>query len=112
MKRVTLAASLSLALAALGGCVESMAASALGAAVNAGRGPPKSNEALRLTAVSQCSAQAARFGGVHIIDVEQRSINMLIIWGTASTGVARQSFECDFGTKITGFRIRPIATAR
>jgi hypothetical protein len=65
-----------------------------------------------LAAASQCTAQAAPYGAVNIIDVEQRSINQLIVWGTAVTGETRQSFECAFGTKITSFRIRPIGPAR
>ena len=112
MKRETIFALLLPIAAVLGGCVASVAASALGAAVSAGRGTPKSNEGSNVAAVSQCSAQAARYGVVHIIDVEQRSINRLVVWGTAGAGEARQSFECAFGTKITSFRIRPIGPSR
>jgi hypothetical protein len=97
---------------ALSGCVASMAANAIGAAVSASRGRPVSNEGARETAISQCSALAAPYGAVHVIDVEQRSVERMVVWGTAEGPGGRQSFECAFGTKVTGFKIHPIAAAR
>ena len=92
----------------LGGCVASMAVSALGMAAQSARGRPVSNEALQPQAREQCSAQAAQYGAVNVIDVEQHRIDQIIVWGTVDDGKQRRSFQCDFGTKITGFTLRPI----
>ena len=96
------------ALPALGGCVAGMAVSALGMAAQSARGRPVSNEGLKPQAREQCSAQAAKYGAVHVIDVEQHRIDKIIVWGTVDDGRQKQSFQCDFGTKITGFTLRPI----
>ena len=96
----------------LSGCVASMAVSALGMAAQSARGRPVSNEALQPQAREQCSAQAARYGAVHVIDVEQHRVDKIIVWGTVDDGKLKQSFQCDFGAKITGFTLRPIAPQR
>ena len=57
---------------ALGGCVASLAASALGAAARSGQKPYQHNEQLQLTATAACRAHAAQHGEVQIIDWEQR----------------------------------------
>ncbi|MEO8177006.1 MAG: hypothetical protein ABI626_10155 [Sphingomicrobium sp.] len=93
---------------ALGGCVAGMAASAVGMAVQSAQGQPHSNAHLKPTAEAQCSARAAQYGTVHIIDVQQYSPSKIIVWGTVDNGTARQSFECGFGTQISGFKLRPI----
>ena len=97
---------------ALGGCVAGMAGSALGMAAQSARGRPVSNEALQPQAREACSAQAAHYGAVHIIDIEQHRIDKIIVWGTVEGtvdgGKQKRSFQCDFGTKITGFTLRPI----
>ena len=105
-----LAASL-VAAAAIGvnGCVAGMAASAVGMAVQGARGQPQGNAHLKPEAEKACSAQAARHGAVRIIDVEQRSAIRLVVWGTVDDGKQRRSFECAFGTRVTGFKLRPIA---
>ena len=90
------------------GCVAGMAASAVGMAVRGAQGEPVSNSHLGREAVTACSDRAAEYGTVHIIDVEQRSASKLIVWGTADDGTQRRSFECAFGTKITGFKLRDI----
>lgn len=82
--------------------------SALGMAANSARGRPVSNQELKPQAREQCSAQAAKYGAVHVIDVEQHRIDKIIVWGTVEDGKVKQSFQCDFGTKITGFTLRPI----
>ena len=82
--------------------------SAVGMAANSARGRPVSNEELKPQAREQCSAQASKYGAVHVIDVEQARIDKLIVWGTVDDGKVKQSFQCDFGTKITGFTLRPI----
>lgn len=102
---VPLAVSLALP---IGGCVPMMAASAVSMAAQAAQGQPSSNEALRPQARDECSRQAAQYGAVHIIDVEQHSVDKIIVWGTVDDGKAKRSFECDYGTRITGFKLRAI----
>ena len=92
----------------LGGCLAGMAVSAAGMAARAAQGEPVSNAHLGSQASAACTERAAAYGTVHIIDIEQRSVDRLIVWGTADNGTQRQSFECAFGTKITGFKLRPI----
>src|SRR5436853_288365 len=97
---------------ALGGCVPMMAASAVGMVAQQARGRPVSNEGLQPQARDACSAQASHYGAVHVIDVEQHGISKIIVWGTVGDGQQRRSFECDFGTKISGFTLRPITPQR
>jgi hypothetical protein len=92
----------------LGGCVAGMAASAVGMAVSGARGQPAGNAQLKPAASAACTARAAPFGTVHIIDVEQHTTSKIIVWGTVDDGKQRRSFECAFGTAITGFKLRPI----
>lgn len=98
---------------ALSGCVPMMAASAAGMAAEAAQGHPATNEVLQPQAREACSAEAAKYGDVHVIDVEQHSASRIIVWGTVEGALDRRtqkrSFECDFGTRITGFTLRPIA---
>jgi hypothetical protein len=47
-------------------------------------------------------------GAVHIIDVEQRGIGKLIVWGTVYDGKERRSFQCHFTNAITDFKLRAI----
>ncbi len=93
---------------ALGGCVAGMAASAIGMAARSAQGQPASNEHLKPAATADCTAQASQYGAVHIIDVEQRSPSKIIVWGTVDDGKQRRSFECSYGTSITGFKLRAI----
>jgi hypothetical protein len=95
----------------LSGCVAGMAMSALGMAAQSARGRPVSNQPLQPQAREACSAQAANYGTVHVIDVEQHAISKIIVWGTVDDGKQKRSFQCDFGTKITGFTLRPIKPA-
>ena len=87
-----------------------MAVSAASMAAQAAQGTPVSNEALHPQAREACSAQAAKYGEVHVIDVEQHSVAKIIVWGTVDDGKRKQSFQCDFGTRVTGFKLRPINT--
>jgi hypothetical protein len=96
----------------LGGCVAGMATSAVGMAVRGAQGQPQDNSALAPNAKDACSAQAAPYGKVQIIDMQQVSIDKIKVWGTADDGTTRRSFECNFGTKVTGFKLRTIATRR
>lgn len=93
---------------AIVGCVPMMAFSAANMAAQAAEGTPTSNEALQPQAREACSAQAAQYGTVHVIDVEQHSVARIIVWGTVDDGKQTQSFQCDFATRITGFKLRPI----
>jgi hypothetical protein len=97
---------------ALSGCVPMMAASAVSMAAEGARGRPVSNEGLQPQAREACSAQAARYGAVNVIDVEQHRVDKIIVWGTVDDGKRKQSFQCDFRAKITGFTLRPIAPQR
>lgn len=97
---------------ALGGCVAGMVAGAAGTAVQAARGQPESNAHLQPTAKTECSAYAARHGSVHVIDVEQRSVDRIIVWGTVDDGQQRRSFECGFKSAITYFKLRNIRPRR
>lgn len=94
----------------LGGCVAGMAAGAIGMAVRGSEGP--SNLHLGPAAEQACSAHAAQFGAVHVIDVEQRTTSRIVVWGTVGEGPERRSFQCGFRTRITDFRLRPIAPPR
>jgi hypothetical protein len=49
---------------------------------------------------------------VHVIDVEQHRIDKIIVWGTVDDDKRKQSFQCDFGSRITGFTLHPIAPQR
>lgn len=89
-----------------------MAVSAASLAARAAQGTPVSNEPLQPQAREACSAQAARYGAVHVIDVEQHRVDQIIVWGTADDGKRKQSFQCNFGTAITGFTLRPITPQR
>jgi hypothetical protein len=111
VKRIVLLVALTAPL--LSGCVAGMAVSALGMAAQAARGSPTgSNEALQPQAREACSARAAQYGAVHVIDVEQHGAARIIVWGTVDDGKQKRSFQCDFGSKITGFTLRPIAPPR
>ena len=92
----------------LSGCMASLAASALGAAANSAQGKPQSNAHLQPEARQACSSHAGRYGTARIIDVEQRSINKIVVWGTVGEGKDRRSFECAYGTKISSFKLRAI----
>lgn len=93
---------------ALSGCVASMAASAVSMAVSSARGAPHDNQGLQPAAAKSCDQKATSYGTVHIIDVEQHSSSRIIVWGTVDNGKIRRSFECDYGTKVDGFKLRPI----
>jgi len=93
---------------ALGGCVAGIAASAASMVARSARGEPQNNEHLQPTAAQACSAHASQYGTVHIIDVQQQTTSKIIVWGTVDDGKGRRSFECSYGTKITGFKLRAI----
>jgi len=92
------------------GCVAGIATSAVGMAVRSARGEPQDNQQSQGVATQACSAQAAQYGAVHIIDVQQSTMSKIVVWGTVGEGDRRQSFECSYGTKITGFKLRAITS--
>lgn len=104
---VTISVQLVCALS-LGGCVAGMAASAVGMAVRSARGEPESNAGMQPAAIAACSARASQSGRVTVIDVEQRTTSKIVVWGTVGDGSRKRSFECAYGTKVTGFKLRPI----
>ena len=85
-----------------------MAVSAASMAAQGAQGRPSSNEAYQPQARDVCTQQAAKYGTVSIIDVEQHRVDKIIVWGTVDDGKQKRSFECDFGTKITAFKLREI----
>jgi len=107
MKRSTLLLML-VSAPAVSGCVPMMAASAVSMVAEGARGTPVSNEGLGSQARDDCTRQAAQYGTVDVIDVEQHRIDLIIVWGTVDDGKQKRSFECDFKTKITAFKLRPI----
>jgi hypothetical protein len=109
VKRLTLLLLLAGA-PALTGCLPMMALSAADLAARSAQGTPVSNESLAPQARDACTAHAAQYGTVNVIDVEQHRVNEIIVWGTVGEGAQKRSFECDFGTKISGFKLRPITT--
>jgi hypothetical protein len=111
MKPLLICALLSSAVP-LGGCVAGIASNAVGMAVRGAQGERQDNAYLAPTAREACSAQAASYGKVHVIDVQQVSIDKIKVWGTADDGATRRSFECTFGTKVTGFKLRTLAVRR
>lgn len=101
-----------LAAPTLSGCVASMAMSAASLAAQSAQGKPVSNEAYQPAARDACTARAAQYGTVNVIDVEQHSIDRIIVWGTVGEGQQKRSFQCDFTTRITGFKLREIKAQR
>ncbi len=79
-------------------------------AIRSAKGEPQTNQHLQPTAQSACSAHAAKFGTVRIIDVEQRSPGKIIVWGTVTDATQRRSFECAFTDRIAGFKLQAIKT--
>jgi hypothetical protein len=96
----------------LGGCVASLAANAAGMAVQAAHGTPQDNQHAQPQASGACSARAAQYGTVHVIDVEQHTASRIIVWGTVDDGKQRRSFKCTFGAKVDAFKLRPIPRPR
>ncbi|MGE5563315.1 MAG: hypothetical protein ACM3ZV_08385 [Bacillota bacterium] len=107
MKRLILVPALA-AVPLLSGCLPMMAVSAVDMVARSAQGTPQSNEALQPQARDACTQQAAQYGTVNVIDVEQHRINQIIVWGTVDDGKQKRSFECDYGTKITAFKLREI----
>lgn len=68
-----------------------------------------SNAHLKPQATQACTQRAAQHGSVHIIDVEQRRADRLIVWGsTTDAQQVRRTFECHFTTGLVSFKLREI----
>lgn len=93
---------------ALGGCAAGLAAGALGAAVRSGQPRASADPDQARSAAEACTARASQLGEVHIIDVERRSPSEVIVWGTVGQDSGRRSFQCNYGDRISGFKLRPI----
>jgi hypothetical protein len=102
-------AILLLAAIPLGGCAAAIATSAASMAIQSAQGEPQSNRHLQGQAREDCSAYAAQYGNVHIIDVEQRRVNRIVVWGTVTHDNERRSFQCTFTDRVTGFTLREIS---
>lgn len=108
MNRLAALILLSATAPVLGGCVAAAAVSAAGLAAQGAQGPVVKNEQLQPAARQACSARAAQYGAVHVIDVQQARVDKIIVWGTVDDGKQKRSFQCNFGTKVTGFTLREI----
>jgi len=111
VKSLTLLLLLASASPVLTGCVPMMAASAVSMAAQGSHGEAAGNEDLQAKARDACTERASQYGAVHVNVVEQRKADQIIVWGTVDDGKESRSFECDFGTQITGFTLRRIAPA-
>lgn len=94
---------------ALTGCLPMMAVSAASMAAQSAGGGKVSNSDLQPVAREACTAEAAKYGTVHVNVVEQHRVDQIIVWGIVDDGRESRSFECDYGTKITGFTLRQIS---
>ena len=93
----------------LGGCAAGIAASAVGAAVRAADGPERvPTEDPGPAARAACTAHAARYGEVRIIDTVYRSAARLVVWGSVDGEGGRRSFRCRWDGRIVGFTLREI----
>jgi hypothetical protein len=97
----------------LGGCAASIAASAVGAAVRAADKPDKPpKEDPGPAARSACSARAAPYGTVRIIDTVYKSSAKLVVWGSVEGEGKRQSFQCRYDGKVVGFELKDVERRR
>ncbi len=108
MKRAVTCTLLAITGFSLSGCVAGMALSAASMAARGARGEPANNEHLMPVARQACIARAAQYGTVQVIDIQPVSPGKITMWGTVTNNGRRQSFECRFGTKVNGFKLRPL----
>ena len=91
---------------ALGGCAlqAAMLAAELVPEIKAPMG--QKNAHLRPAAQKACTDRAAQHGSVFVSDVEQRRADLLIVWGSVTDAQRqRRIFECQFTTRLSGFRL-------
>lgn len=100
---------LALAALPLGGCAAGIAASAVSAAVRAADQPDRApKEDPGPVARSACSAHAAQYGNVKIIDVVYRSVARVVVWGSVEREGRKRSFQCRWDGKIVGFELKEL----
>ncbi|HET9639335.1 MAG TPA: hypothetical protein VFP12_09030 [Allosphingosinicella sp.] len=97
----------------LGGCAASLAAGAIGAAVQAADRPDKPpKEDPGPAARAACTARALPYGEVRIIDTVYKSPAKLVVWGSVEAQGNRRSFRCRWDGKIAGFDLREVERRR
>ena len=106
MTRKILLPLLLLVAPALGGCAlqAALVASELARHVRTPAGA--SNAHLKPAATQACTQQAAQYGSVFIVDVEQRRADRIIVWGSVTNAQQqRRTFECHFTTAVVSFKL-------
>ncbi|HEY0131134.1 MAG TPA: hypothetical protein VGB57_06995 [Allosphingosinicella sp.] len=97
----------------LGGCAAGLAASAVGAAVRAADRPDRApREDPGPAARAACSARAAQYGTVRIIDTVYRSPAKLVVWGSVEGEGRKRSLQCRWDGKIVGFEVKEVEERR
>jgi hypothetical protein len=92
-----------------GGCALQAALLAADIAQDIPRAKGPSNAHLQPQAREACTRQAAQYGSVYVVDVQQRAVDRIIVWGSVTDASQhRRTFECHFSTQVTGFRLREI----
>jgi hypothetical protein len=100
-----------LAAPALGGCAlqAALAVAQLAQSIPAPQGA--SNAHLKPAATQACTQRAAPYGSVHIVDVEQRRADRLVVWGSVTdANQHRRTFECHFTTALVSFKLRELGS--
>ena len=93
----------------LGGCALQAAVLAADLAGDIPRNAGPSNAHLKTAAADACTKQAAQHGSVYIVDVQQRYVDRLIVWGSVTDAQQQRStFECHFTTTVVSFKLREI----
>jgi hypothetical protein len=97
----------------LSGCAAGLAASAVGAAVRAADRPDAPpTEDPGPAARAACTARAAAFGTVRIIDTVYKSAAKLVVWGAVEGEGPKRSFQCRWDGKIVGFEMKEVEGRR
>lgn len=93
----------------MGGCALQAALLAADVAQDIPRAKGPSNAHLQPAAKEACTRHAGQYGSVYIVDVQQRAIDRIIVWGSVTDATQhRRTFECHFSTQVTGFKLREI----
>lgn len=109
MHRPILPLLLALGALPLSGCAAGIAASAVGAAVRAADRPDKApKEDPGPAARAACSARAAQYGTVRIIDTVYKSAAKVVVWGSAEAEGRKRSFQCRWDGKIVEFEVNAV----
>ena len=112
MMRKTRLALAALAAPLLGGCALQAAVLAADLAGDIPRHQGPSNAHLKTAAADACTKQAAQYGSVYIVDIQQRYADQLIVWGSVTDAQQQRStFECHFTTSVVSFKLREIRAA-